>query len=198
MNPLPQYAPMLLSSNAGPKVPPPELSHDPASAPLRSRKQCGAKNARDLLSRRLVQRRSALRADLRRAPRRQRYHASRWSPSSFFVKLCHRRAAIRDQSVPEAMRLSQSKELIRTRPFLIVSIDRGARDYFRRSSHGKERDAETGLDYFGVKYMSSAQGGSRAPISRLRTKILTSRRVGISTHTFGTTRSNLWTRRDGM
>jgi len=42
------------SSNAGPKVPPPELSHDPASAPLRSRKQCGAKNARDLLSRRLV------------------------------------------------------------------------------------------------------------------------------------------------
>ena len=29
---------------------------------------------------------------------------------------------------------------------------------------GKERDAETGLDYFGARYMSSAQGGSLARI----------------------------------
>ena len=31
---------------------------------------------------------------------------------------------------------------------------------------GKERDAETGLDYFGARYMSSAQGRLTIPVKK--------------------------------
>ncbi len=39
---------------------------------------------------------------------------------------------------------------------------------------GKERDAETGLDYFGARYMSGAQGrwGSPDPINLTETRLI--------------------------
>jgi RHS repeat-associated protein len=40
-------------------------------------------------------------------------------------------------------------------------ICEGCRTYITYT--GKERDAETGLDYFGARYMSSAQGRFTSP-----------------------------------
>ena len=39
----------------------------------------------------------------------------------------------------------------------------GAADYVTQKFTGKERDPETGLDYFGARYLSSAQGRWMSP-----------------------------------
>ena len=71
----------------------------------------------------------------------------------------------------------------------------GASDGVTQRYTGKERDAETGLDYFGARYFSSAQGRFTTPdpvfMTRERMRI---RNAGIFTPTRGTARSSSWIR----
>lgn len=53
---------------------------------------------------------------------------------------------------------------------------------------GKERDAETGLDYFGARYYSGAQGRLRVKTLITLAVIQTTRRVGMDTRTVATIR----------
>jgi len=55
----------------------------------------------------------------------------------------------------------------------------------------KERDAESGLDNFGARYFSAAQGRFTSPTSRLQTSTRRTLRVGICMSIRGTIRSSL-------
>jgi RHS repeat-associated protein len=64
----------------------------------------------------------------------------------------------------ESFALVSHRGLAAAKPLIAPGIARSLCDEGRRSrSTGKERDAETGLDYFGVRYFSGAQGRFTGP-----------------------------------
>jgi RHS repeat-associated protein len=74
-----------------------------------------------------------------------------------------------------AVRHNRVRPAVRSSP--TTSSSRGPRLQFEvRVAHftGKERDAETGLDYFGARYFGSPQGRFTSPVSVARTRSGTS------------------------
>lgn len=64
----------------------------------------------------------------------------------------------------------------------------GIQDFVNQKFTGKERDQETGLDYFGASITGQVWGGLRVRIPRMRARLSQARRVGTHIATFGTIR----------